>query len=183
MATVTAIPTAIDGELVQVMDAMPYGVYIVGSSDAAGELNGMMADWVMQVSFRPRLLAISFEQDAHTLANIREHGWFVVNFLPANDDGRKLAARFAQPYDGGKVLGRTEGQKAVIHHKIEGIPHSATAHGSPVLDGAMAWVECRSKQFVPAGDHVLVVAEVTGGELRSDQEALSSAYTGWTYSG
>ena len=183
MATATVTPSAIDGDLVQVMDSMPYGVYIVGSSDAAGEMNGMMADWVMQVSFRPRLLAVSFEQDAHTLASIRENGWFAVNFLPANEEGRNLAARFAQPYDGSKVMGRTQAQKAVIHHKIDGVPHSATVHGSPVLDGATAWVECQTRRFIPAGDHVLVLAEVTGGELRYDRETLSSAYTGWTYSG
>jgi flavin reductase (DIM6/NTAB) family NADH-FMN oxidoreductase RutF len=183
MSTPTAIPTVVDGDLVQVMDSMPYGVYIVGSSDAEGEMNGMMADWVMQVSFRPRLMAVSFENDAHTLANIKGNGRFSVNFLPANDDGRKIAAKFAQPYDGAKVLGRTERQKAVVHHKMEAVSHTTSPRGTPILTGATAWLECDVRQFLGVGDHTMVVAEVMGGELVSDAETLSSAFTGWTYSG
>ena len=35
-----------------VMDEMPYGLYIIGSR-MGNEVNAMMADWVMQVSFVP----------------------------------------------------------------------------------------------------------------------------------
>lgn len=173
----------VDGELAQVMDSMPYGVYIVGSRDSNNEANGMMADWVMQVSFHPRLVGVSFENDAHTLANIKGSGWFTVNFLAASEAGRKVAAGFVQPYDGGKVRGRTAGEKAVVHHKMDGVPHAVTMHGAPVLTDAVAWIECQAKQFVPAGDHTLVIGEVMGGKLVNDSDALSSAYTGWTYSG
>jgi flavin reductase (DIM6/NTAB) family NADH-FMN oxidoreductase RutF len=40
-----------------VMHEMPYGLHIVGSKEAGGKVNGMMADCVMQVSFSPRLVA------------------------------------------------------------------------------------------------------------------------------
>ena len=183
MVIAAATSAAVDGDLGQVMESMPYGVYIVGSRDPIGELNGMMADWVMQVSFRPRLVAVSFENDAHTLANIREQGWFSVNFLPASEEGRRLAAGFGQPYDGAKVMGRTEAQKGLIHHKMDGVPHQIAAGGTPVLDGASAWIECRAQQFITTGDHTLVIGEVRNGGLRSAAETLSSAYTGWTYSG
>jgi flavin reductase (DIM6/NTAB) family NADH-FMN oxidoreductase RutF len=179
----TAITTNVDGELAEVMDLMPYGVYIVGSIDGDGELNGMMADWVMQVSFQPRQIAVSFENDAHTLANVRASGWFTVNFMPASESGRKEAAHFLQPHDGAKVLGRTETQKSIVHHKMDGMEHAVTPHGTPVLAGAMAWLECEARQFVTVGDHTLVIGEVTAGKLVNSAEALSSAYTGWTYSG
>jgi flavin reductase (DIM6/NTAB) family NADH-FMN oxidoreductase RutF len=57
----------------QVMDEMPYGLYIVGSK-LGEDVNGMMADWVMQVSFQPRLVAVALENDARTLWNIHT-GW------------------------------------------------------------------------------------------------------------
>jgi hypothetical protein len=38
-----------DDEMRQIMEQMPYGLYIVGSK-MDGDVNGMMADWVMQVS-------------------------------------------------------------------------------------------------------------------------------------
>ena len=48
------------------LETFPYGLYIVGSRSAQGVLNGMMADWLMQVSFKPRLVACSLENDATT---------------------------------------------------------------------------------------------------------------------
>jgi flavin reductase (DIM6/NTAB) family NADH-FMN oxidoreductase RutF len=179
MATTTGAVT----DLSEIMDMMPYGLYIVGSMDTNHELNGMMADWVMQTSFKPRLLGVSFENDSHTLAAIRANGWFTVNYLPANEDGRHLAAKFAQPFDGAKVLGRTENGKQRLHHKMDSVAHAITGRGVPVLDGAMAWVECRATQFIPSGDHTLILGEVVNGKLLAVGEPLTSIYTGWTYSG
>jgi flavin reductase (DIM6/NTAB) family NADH-FMN oxidoreductase RutF len=170
-------------DIATVMEEMPYGVYIVGSHDAAGEPNGMMADWVMQISFEPRMLAVSFENDAHTLANIRTNSSFTVNFLPQDDDGRKLAAKFAQPYLSEKVMGRSDAEKSVVYHKLAEIPYFRTATGCPVLQGACAWLECEAENFVPVGDHTLVAARVTGGQVVEHAEVLTSMYSGWTYSG
>lgn len=163
-----------------VMDEMPYGLYIIGSM-AGGEVNAMMADWVMQVSFVPRLLAVSFENDSRTLANVRESNTFTVNLLP--QESMELAARFAQPYDGSKVKGRSEEESAKIHHKLQDIPYTETARGCPILEDAMAWLQCEAEQFLPAGDHTLVIARVLDGRVLKPAEPLTSTYTGWTYSG
>ncbi len=170
-----------DQELEDVMAQMPYGMYIVGSR-GRDEANGMMADWVMQVSFEPRMVAVSFENDAHTLENIRANSYFTVNLLSQDKESMDLAAKFAQPYFGSKVKGRA-GDSLSVHHKLEGIHYSESAYGCPVLDLAMAWFECRASMFVPAGDHTIVVGQVLDGQLERDAEPLTSAYTGWTYSG
>ncbi len=48
-------------EIERVMHELPYGLYIIGSREESdGKVNGMMADWVMQVSFEPRLVAVAF---------------------------------------------------------------------------------------------------------------------------
>ena len=117
------------GRAALVMDQMPYGLYIVGTHDSEGEPNGMMADWVMQVSFQPRLVAVALELDARTLANIRATGRFSVALLPEDEDGRKLAAKFAQPYMGAKVAGRSMGERAALHHKMESVPHFFSKNG------------------------------------------------------
>jgi len=84
----------------RVMHEMPYGLYIVGSKESDGRVNGMMADWVMQVSFQPRLVAVAFEGTSHTLANVRERRYFSVNLLAQDDESMELARRFAQPFSG-----------------------------------------------------------------------------------
>lgn len=170
----------VNGIVKQIMDEMCYGLYIVGSKD--GEADGMMADWVMQVSFSPRLVAVAFENDARTLANIRRHGTFSLNFLSQEAHGMAVAQKFAQPYMDEKVRGRTD-TAVKVHHKLDGVAYKLTPRDTPVLDDAMAWLECEAEQFVPAGDHTLVIARIVEGELRQEAEPLTSAYTGWNYSG
>ena len=136
-------------QLGEAMDQMPYGLYIVGS-ESDGEVNGMMADWVMQVSFKPRLVAMALENDAHTLENVRGRRFFTVNFLPQDNDGMHLAAKFAQPYFGSKVKGRAGDAVAAVHPKLDDIPHRRTEHGCPVLDLAIAWLECEAEHICPS---------------------------------
>jgi flavin reductase (DIM6/NTAB) family NADH-FMN oxidoreductase RutF len=175
--------TQLEQDVSAVMEELPYGLYIVGSQAEDGEPNGMLADWVMQVSFQPRLVAVAFEQDAHTLANIRATGAFTVNLLGQDHAGMHLAQRFAQPYFDTKITHRARRATARVHHKLDGIGYSRSAEGGPVLDGAIAWVACTAEQFVPVGDHTLVIGRVTAGAVRREAEPLTSEYTGWPYSG
>jgi flavin reductase (DIM6/NTAB) family NADH-FMN oxidoreductase RutF len=165
------------------MDQLPYGLYIIGSRSPEGEPNGMMADWVMQVSFEPRLVAVAFERDAHTLENIRADGVFTVNMLSQDAESMHVASRFAQPYFGRKVKGRAGAALSEVHHKLDGIEYSPAPSGCPVLGPAMAWLDCAAEDFLDVGDHVLVTGRVTGGGLVRESEVLTSTYTGWTYSG
>lgn len=163
------------------MGTMPYGLYIVGSRKDE-DLDGMMADWVMQVSFEPRQIAVSFENDAQTLANIRETGGFAVSLLSEDEPSMALAAKFAQPYLDAKIGGRA-GTLTRVHHKIDVVPHFVTSNGYPVVAEAIAWLECRATEYVPVGDHTLVIGQVRDGAILRDGNPLTSTFTGWNYSG
>jgi len=167
-----------------VMEQLPYGLYIIGSRSPEGEPNAMMADWVMQVSFEPRLVAVAFEKDAHTLENIRADGVFTVNMLSQDSESMSLASRFAQPYFGSKVAGRGGIAMTETHNKLDGIDYAWAASGCPVLDRGLGWLDCRADAFIEVGDHILVVGEVLDGALeRKGEDVLTSTFTGWTYSG
>jgi flavin reductase (DIM6/NTAB) family NADH-FMN oxidoreductase RutF len=163
----------------QVMEVMPYGLYIIGSTGENGP-NGMMADWVTQVSFNPRLISMALENDSQTLANIKSTLCFTVNFLKEGTHGMDLARRFSAPYRGSKVGGP---MARGVHDKLSGERHRSTARGCPILDAAMAWLDCEAVEFLPTGDHTLVVGKVIDGQLRVDSAPLTSSFTGWTYSG
>jgi flavin reductase (DIM6/NTAB) family NADH-FMN oxidoreductase RutF len=165
------------------MHEMPYGLYIIGSKEPDGGVNGMMADWVMQVSFEPRLVAVSFEPTSHTLQNIREREYFSVNLLAQDDGGMDLARKFAQPFSGEKIEGRKSDERTKVHYKLEGVPYGLTDNECPVLNDAIAWFECRLRAAESIGDHVLVTGEVLDGAVAREAEPLTSTYTGWTYSG
>ncbi|WBL35014.1 hypothetical protein O0235_09460 [Tepidiforma flava] len=51
-------PKELEGVEKALLAELSYGVHVIGSRAADGTLNAMLADWVMQVSFRPRLLAV-----------------------------------------------------------------------------------------------------------------------------
>ncbi|HET9476120.1 MAG TPA: flavin reductase family protein [Dehalococcoidia bacterium] len=172
-----------DEPVQRVMHEMPYGLYIVGSSEPDGKVNGMMADWVMQVSFDPRLVAVAFENNSHTLANLRERPHFSVNLLAQDVESMELARSFAQPYSGAKVSGRKGDEATKVHYKLDGLEYRLTEHGCPVLQAVMAWMECEVQQFLPIGDHTLAVGRVLDGRVEREAEPLTSTFTGWTYSG
>jgi len=166
-------------EIGSVLDYMPYGLYIIGSK-MDSECNGMMADWVMQVSFDPQMLAVAVENDAQTLQNIRSIGYFTLNFLSQEERSMRLAATFGQPFRGSKIGG--PGARGV-HRKLEEGDYVPSNTGCPILHSAMAWLECRSADYVPVGDHTLVISEVVEGHLVRPEEPLTGTFTGWSYSG
>jgi flavin reductase (DIM6/NTAB) family NADH-FMN oxidoreductase RutF len=134
----------------------------------------------LQVSFQPHLLAIAFENNAQTLANIRTNSFYTLNFLSQKEASMRLAAKFAQPYLASKIGGpRVRG----VHHKLEEIEYKLTRNGAPILRQAMAWLECRAADFILTGDHTVVVGEILDGSLVRAEEPLTSTFTGWTYSG
>ncbi len=113
--------------------------------------------------------------------NIRSSPVFSVNLLAA--DSMDLAAKFAQPYFGSKIKGRRPPASTEIHRKLEGVPYRLGETGCPILEDALAWLECVVETMLPVGDHTLVVGRVVKGAVARDAEPLTSAITGWTYSG
>jgi flavin reductase (DIM6/NTAB) family NADH-FMN oxidoreductase RutF len=165
----------------EALDLFPYGLFIIGSR-GSDNINGMMADWVMQVSFQPRLVACSLERSSTTLRNLRETGAFSVNILSAGDKG--LAVKFCQPREAAKIQGRSEEASAVIYDKLAGISYQdGPLTACPVLDEALGYIECEVDQLIETGDHVLAIGRVLGGEVLRDGEPLSSRALGWNYSG
>lgn len=164
------------------MHELPYGIYIVGST-ANGRPSAMIADWVMQVSFTPRLIAVALENDSTTLAQLRANPAMTVNLLKQQNNGMTLAAGFVQPHRASKVRGRSEDAAAREYDKLDDVDFSTTDRGCPILDDALMWLECEVQDFVAAGDHTIAVARVLDGEVVSSGDPLTSTFTGWTYSG
>ena len=161
------------------LDMMNYGMYVIGSRGPMG-LNVMAAHWLMQISFKPRMVALSLENDARTLANIRDTRVFSVNVM--GEDSRELIASFLQPQIPAKIRGRTATASAPVD-KLAGVPHKTMASGCPILKAALAWYECEVEGGLPTGDHTLVVARITDGGQINHGKPLRDDDLGWTYSG
>ena len=127
------------------------GVYVIGV--AQGERrNAFTAAWLTQVSFDPLLLALSVNTSNFSYPLLIGGGRFVVNVL--RRDQMDLAEAF------GTHSGREE-------DKLSGVAWRPAASGAPILEDALAWLECSLHQRVPAGDHEIILGRPVAGAVVS----------------
>lgn len=137
------------------------GVYVVGV--AAGERrNAFTAAWVMPVSFRPLLLALSINPGHSSYTLLKEGAGFSVNVL--RRDQLDLAAWFGKP-------GQAD--------RLAAVAWRPGRTGAPLLEDVLARFECERGADYAAGDHVLVLGRVVDGILLQPQaEPLTYRDTG-----
>lgn len=130
-----------------VLRSLTHGVYVIGVSDG-NRTHAFTAAWVMQISFAPLLLALSIHPEHTSCELLRHGGVFTVNVLPA--ERMDLAEHFGRS-------GNTDRLRDIKWHYAK--------TGTPILDEAMAWLDCEFSHECPAGDHVLVIGRVVDGTL------------------
>ena len=155
----------------RVLWKMPSGLYVIGSGHG-DRLNLMTANWVTQVSFDPKLVAVSVEKGALTHELIREGRAFSVNIVSRED--RAIVRKFTKPVEVDAVA-----------NTLNGFPFHTGRTGAPVLDQAVAYVECELRQEVEVGDHTLFLGEVVASAFQLDEsvEILRMEDTRMSYGG
>jgi|SRR5437667_9470852 len=155
----------------RVLWKMPSGLYVIGSR-AGDRRNGMTANWVTQVSFDPKLVGVSVEHEAFTHALISEGGVFSVNLVDRED--RALVRKFTKPVD-----------VNLDAHTLNDVPFHDGRTGAPVLDQAVAFVECEVHQAVDLGGHTLFLGTVVeaGFQKAEETDVLRMEDTRMNYGG
>ena len=139
------------------------GVYVIGVAEDERR-NAFTAAWLMQVSFDPLLLALSVNPEHASYPLLVGGGGFAVSVL--SRDQLHFATHF-----GIRSARETD--------KLAGIAWRPGRTGAPILAEAVAWLECRLTQRIPAGDHEIVIGRPIAGEvLLPDATPLSYADTG-----
>jgi flavin reductase (DIM6/NTAB) family NADH-FMN oxidoreductase RutF len=124
---------------------IPYGIYVLTADDGKGNVAGATVNWVTQTAFAPPLVVVGVKTDSGAYSIIQNTKSFTLNMLGKEHKG--LAFTFFKPAQ--LADGKLSGQ--AIH---------AGANGAPILDAALAAVECKVSTVVEQGDHHIVVAEV-----------------------
>src|SRR3990170_864381 len=120
------------------------GVTIV--TTATGErLHGMTANALCSVSLEPLLVLVCIDKVSHTHPVLSESGIFAVNIL--SQEQEDLSRFFASA-------------QSAKDHSLAGIPHRFGAVGAPILEGCLAFLECRVVEMFPGGDHTIFIGEV-----------------------
>jgi flavin reductase (DIM6/NTAB) family NADH-FMN oxidoreductase RutF len=155
----------------RVLWTMPSGLYVIGSR--AGErMNAMTANWVTQLSFDPKVVGVSVEKPAFTHELIAEGRVFAVNLIDRED--RAIVRKFTKPVEVDREA-RT----------LNGFPFHEAPSGAPVLDTALAWVDCAVGQDVDLGGSTLFIGEITdiGFQKPEDTGVLRMEDTRMSYGG
>ncbi|MGW0003656.1 flavin reductase family protein [Nocardia grenadensis] len=126
----------------EVLGHYPTGVAVITAIDADGQPVGMVVGSFTSVSLDPPIVAYLPTRESYTYARLRTSGHFCVNVLAA--DQRDLCARFA----------------ARGADKFAGVGWSPAPSGSPILDGAVTWIDCAVSDELDGGDHYIVMGRV-----------------------
>jgi flavin reductase (DIM6/NTAB) family NADH-FMN oxidoreductase RutF len=135
---------------------LTHGVYVMGTRRGR-QSNAMTASWVMQTSERPPCLAVAVRSDRYTHDITLESQTFALSIL--RDDQVDVATHFAD----------TSGE---YHDKLRDIPYGLTPGGSPFLLDCLAYLDCRVIDRARAGDHTVVVGEVTASDTLDESYPL-----------
>lgn len=121
-------------------------------------LAGMTANAIASISLDPPLLMASINRQSEThVAVIGSHS-FAVSVLGV--DQQAIAECFALPTTAAKL------------QRFCDAPWHEAETGSPVLDGAIAYFDCRLSESHPAGTHTLFIGEIVAAGYEDGGEPL-----------
>ena len=139
------------------MGCFATGVTVI-TVDQDGEIHGMTANAFTAVSLDPVLVLVCVDHRARTHAHLHARKRFGVNVL--RNDQQSISEYYARA------------EETHQHPEAAGASFDRTAQGTPVLQGALAYLECRLHSTQLAGDHTIFIAEVEEVVVRHGEPLL-----------
>jgi 3-hydroxy-9,10-secoandrosta-1,3,5(10)-triene-9,17-dione monooxygenase reductase component len=135
-------PPVVDPQVMRsVLGHFASGVTVVTAMAPDGPI-GFTCQSFSSLSLDPPLVAFAPARTSSTWPRLRQAGRFCVNVLA--DDQSDLSQAFARSGT----------------DKYAGVSWSPSPHGSPMLDGVVAWIDSELWAEYDGGDHTIVVARV-----------------------
>jgi flavin reductase (DIM6/NTAB) family NADH-FMN oxidoreductase RutF len=131
------------GQFRHVLGHYPTGVVVVTTRGQDGNPIGMVVGSFTSVSLDPPLVAFLPDKGSSTYRSMGRPKTFVINVLGADQE----------------PLCRTFASKTTAD-KWSGVGWQPTESGAPILDSAVAWIDCRLHAVYDGGDHDIVIGHV-----------------------
>ena len=119
------------------------GVTVITVRDSDGRPTGLTASAFTSVSLEPPLILVCVDHKAQSYPSLIVSKTFAVNILSLEQEA--LSRRFAT---------------TKIENKFEGVPFTLSPLGLPLIDSALAQLECATVKIYPEGDHSIFVGRV-----------------------
>lgn len=140
-------------ELRRVAGRFATGVTIV-TAEHEGTPCGLTVNAFLSLSLDPPLVLVSIDRAARSLRCVDGAQRFAVNVLAEGQE--ELARRFATKEES----------------KFAGVRTRLGVTGLPLIEGAHAYVECRTERRIEGGDHVVFVGSVAAIALGEGRPLL-----------
>ena len=142
------------GQFREVMGRFPTGVAVVSARADGSTVWGLTVNSFTSVSLEPPLILVCIDRGAASHDKLIAAETFAISMLA--EDQADIARRFAaEP----------------VETRFEDVAWRNASDGSPVLEGAAAWLECLTSGVMPGGDHSIVLGRVIASGS-SDRGAL-----------
>jgi flavin reductase (DIM6/NTAB) family NADH-FMN oxidoreductase RutF len=132
------------------------GVTVVTALDAGGTPVGCTVSAFSSLSLDPPLVLVCVDKRRLMHSVLSGASSFAINILSKTQ--AEIALNFARPTD----------------NKFEVVAHHAAGDGSPLLDGAITHIECRSEQQLEGGDHTIFIGRVMQVRISPGEPLLYS---------
>jgi len=134
------------------------GVTVVTVRDRQGP-HGVTVNSFTSLSLDPPMILVCLRRTGRSAATLRRSAHFGVSILGAEqEDLGRFFARADRPSGAGA---------------FDDVPHRAGIDGVPLIQGAAAQLECRVRQRIRAGDHLMYVGEVVGLHVDGAVDSLA----------
>jgi len=139
-----------------------YGLYIVSSGEMNNG-NGFISNSVFQVTAEPPQIAACCNKNNFTTEFIQSTGSYSISALQQNAS-TEIIGRFG--YKSGREI-----------NKLDGISIIRGETGVPIItQDSIAYLECRLKQTIDVGTHLIFIGEVVSADILADLEPMTYAY-------
>jgi flavin reductase (DIM6/NTAB) family NADH-FMN oxidoreductase RutF len=143
-------------QLAAALGRIPSGIFILTLARDRIE-TGMLASWVQQCSFAPPQVSVAIRRGRNIIGLLGDGTSFTINILEAAQTD--MVGHFGRGFDLGEDA-------------FAGLEVRRTAGKGPVLEEALAYLECAVVGRLPAGDHDLFLGRVVSGELLDEGQPM-----------
>ncbi|MFN3652821.1 MAG: flavin reductase family protein [Armatimonadota bacterium] len=133
------------------------GITVVTVRDEDGHVHGMTASSFTSVSLQPPLVLLCINRGSRTHHLLAERRAFGVHLL---SEGME------------ELSNRCAGLRGEPAHRLDDLPHQSTPTGAPILEGALAWMDCTLWAQYDGGDHTIYIGEIQAGGTREGAPLL-----------
>lgn len=122
-----------------------------------GVLGGMTVSSFTSVSLEPPTVLVCLNKDTFAHHLVSQSGIYAISMLAQGQEA--LSQRFA-------------GFDPTVTDRFEGISFNTAETGSPLLPGAVVWLDCVVVNSIQTGTHTIFIGEVIFAQTNPDRAPL-----------